>query len=372
MAFLFGRGSKASKSTTPYMGAELGSAQSPMHSGDVKGYGLGEAMGSGRNSRLPGEMTSARQYQDVPISQRGSVSRGMSPGQTRSLLARRGQLRGLEGRGTRPMSGTRSTGRMPKTNLGGRPVSSGYGSLVNNRQAEAMADFSRGNAAAIPKARVTGTASRSQSVSRGGLPGGAPTDINLGNRGQSNVNPFNTLSGPRSGGPSAMVTGTASRSQSVSRGGLPGGAPTDINLGNRGQSNVNPFNTLSRPSAMVTGTTSRAGSASRGGIPGGAPSNINLGNMGQVNRNPFNTFGGRTSGTPPVSPTGSGGTMPPGTSAPPPKKPKSSGGILRGLQNMSSRNKLMMGGGALVLGAAAYSGRRGDGTSSGRSGMTRY
>jgi hypothetical protein len=326
MAFLFGRGSKASKSTTPYMGAELGSAQSPMHSGYVKGYGLGEAMGSGRNSRLPGEMTSARQYQDVPISQRGSVSRGMSPGQTRSLLARRGQLRGLEGRGTRPMSGTRSTGRMPKTNLGGRPVSSGYGSLVNNRQAEAMADFSRGNAAAIPKARVTGTASRSQSVSRGGLPGGAPTDINLGNRGQSNVNPFNTLSGPRSGGPSAMVTGTASR----------------------------------------------AGSASRGGIPGGAPSNINLGNMGQVNRNPFNTFGGRTSGTPPVSPTGSGGRMPPGTSAPPPRNPRGSGGIIRGMKNMSSRNKLMMGAGALVLGAAAYSGRRGDGTSSGRSGMTRY
>jgi hypothetical protein len=74
----------------------------------------------------------------------------------------------------------------------------------------------------------------------------------------------------------------------------------------------------------------------------------------------------------PMSPTGSGSSTPPGTSAPPPKNPKGSGGILRGLQNMSSRNKLMMGGGALVLGAAAYSGRRGDGTSSGRSGMTRY
>lgn len=277
MAFLFGRGSKASKSTTPYMGAELGSAQSPMHSGYVKGYGLGEAMGSGRKSRLPGEMTSARQYQDVPISQRGSVSRGMSPGQTRSLLAQRGQLRGLEGRGTRPMSGTRSTGRMPKTNLGGRPVSTGYGSLVNNRQAEAMADFSRSNAAAIPKARVTGTASRSQSVSRGGL-------------------------------------------------------------------------------------------------PGAAPSNINLGNMGQVNRNPFNTFGGRTSGTAPVSPIGSGGDMPSRTGAPPVTNARSTGGRMggKGLRNMSSRNKLMIGAGALVLGAAAYSGRRGDGTSSGRSGMTRY
>jgi hypothetical protein len=73
-----------------------------------------------------------------------------------------------------------------------------------------------------------------------------------------------------------------------------------------------------------------------------------------------------------VNPNGSGGRMPPGTNAPPPKKPRASGGILRFMENMSSKKKLMVGGGALVLGAAAYSGRRGDGTSSGRSGMTRY
>jgi hypothetical protein len=76
----------------------------------------------------------------------------------------------------------------------------------------------------------------------------------------------------------------------------------------------------------------------------------------------------------PISPTGSGGGTPPGTNAPPPTNPRSSGGGMggKGLRNMSSRTKLMMGAGALVLGAAAYSGRRGDGTSSGRSGMTRY
>lgn len=74
----------------------------------------------------------------------------------------------------------------------------------------------------------------------------------------------------------------------------------------------------------------------------------------------------------PMSLRASGGGMPSGAGAPPPVKPKGSGGLIRGLGNMSSRNKIMMGAGALVLGAAAYSGRRGNGTSSGRSGMTRY
>jgi hypothetical protein len=64
--------------------------------------------------------------------------------------------------------------------------------------------------------------------------------------------------------------------------------------------------------------------------------------------------------------------MPTRTSAPPPPKPRSTGGKIRGLGNMSSRSKLAVGAGALVLGAAAYGGRRGEGTSSGRSGMTRY
>lgn len=74
----------------------------------------------------------------------------------------------------------------------------------------------------------------------------------------------------------------------------------------------------------------------------------------------------------PMGPTATGGGMPSGTSAPPPRSPRSSGGTMRRFGNMSSRNKLMIGAGALVLGAAAYSGRKGDGTSSGRSGMTRY
>jgi hypothetical protein len=85
------------------------------------------------------------------------------------------------------------------------------------------------------------------------------------------------------------------------------------------------------------------------------------------------TGGFRDSGVgrrPPMGPDASGGDLPGRADAP--RNPRGSGGIMRGLRNMSSRNKLMMGGGALVLGAAAYSGRRGDGTSSGRSGMTRY
>jgi hypothetical protein len=90
MAFMFGRKSKASKSTAPYMGAEIGTAQSPMHSGYVKGYGLGQARSSGRGSRMPGEMTSARQYADVPISQRPTTSRTMSPSTRRQIQVMRG------------------------------------------------------------------------------------------------------------------------------------------------------------------------------------------------------------------------------------------------------------------------------------------
>lgn len=143
MAFRFGRGARASKATTPYMGPEIGFSQTQMHQGYVGGYSpLQQARSPKGMARLPMEHTSARQYADVPISQRSTVSRSMSPGETRSLLAKRGQLRGLETRGTVPEAGSRAMGRPVKVNAGGRPVSNGYGSMVNHRQAAAQAEAS--------------------------------------------------------------------------------------------------------------------------------------------------------------------------------------------------------------------------------------
>lgn len=75
MAFKFGRGSRASKSTTPYMGAELGFSSSQMHQGYMGGYSpLQRATEPRGMARLPMEHTSARQYADVPISQRATTS----------------------------------------------------------------------------------------------------------------------------------------------------------------------------------------------------------------------------------------------------------------------------------------------------------
>jgi hypothetical protein len=144
------------------------------------------------------------------------------------------------------------------------------------------------------------------------------------------------------------------------------------------------------PSRLPVSTRPRPGTALepyRGGVPAvpnRMPVPVGGGGTGRIpatmgpRRSPLALPSGPT-GTPvsvrrrpPMGPDASGGDLPGRADAP--TNPRSSGGGMggKGLRNMSSRTKLMMGAGALVLGAAAYSGRRGDGTSSGRSGMTRY
>lgn len=93
-----------------------------------------------RTSRIPGEDASEVRKALGPgdLSKRPSVSRSMDERTTRRILAARGQLRGLEGKGVTPAPGTRSAGRPVKVNAGGRPVGTGYGSLVNHRQAAAQ------------------------------------------------------------------------------------------------------------------------------------------------------------------------------------------------------------------------------------------
>jgi hypothetical protein len=89
MAFSFGRKAKASKSTTPYMGGELGFSKSQMHQGYMAGYSpLQKATEPKGMARLPMEHTAARQYRDVPISQRPTTSMS-NPDLTKRVLAAR-------------------------------------------------------------------------------------------------------------------------------------------------------------------------------------------------------------------------------------------------------------------------------------------
>lgn len=77
MAFSFGRGKKASKSTAPYMGGELGFSSTQMHQGAVVGrsYNAAQTYGQPKGmARLPMEHTAARQYADSPISSRATTS----------------------------------------------------------------------------------------------------------------------------------------------------------------------------------------------------------------------------------------------------------------------------------------------------------
>ena len=73
---IFGFGKTKMAGAGPYVGGNMGRAESQMHEGYVKGYGMGEARRPRGTSRLPGEMTSARQYADGPISQRATTSGG--------------------------------------------------------------------------------------------------------------------------------------------------------------------------------------------------------------------------------------------------------------------------------------------------------
>ena len=156
-----------------------------------------------------------------------------------------------------------------------------------------------------------------------------------------------------------------------------------VNLGTRSQVNHNPFNTY--------------GGATHGGARSSAPKavgGVNLGTKSQVNHNPFNTFGGRTHG-------GAGG----GVTTPVSIRPKSQKVVMGATRNKAagagvgaidealggagdlagkagntaerSINKLFHGKGlAIGAGAAVIAGlamnRRGKGTSSGKSSMSRY
>lgn len=153
--------------------------------------------------------------------------------------------------------------------------------------------------------------------------------------------------------------------------GNPSGYGSPVNLGTRSQVNHNPFNTFGgRTMGTINGRTSR----------------VNLGTQSQVNRNPFNTYGGRTHGgltTPvtmgptrrgPAAGTG-GGTTTPVTMGPTRRRPPA-GPVQEAVnttKKLSKRGRgLMIGGGAAVIAGLAYSGRRGEGSSGGRTSMSRY
>jgi hypothetical protein len=327
MAFMFGRGQKASSSARGYSGPGIrfdpstlndsvststssstslyaerlknkfnlgvpGRASATAASDAASDYVPRAESPARRGSRMAGETSSgARQaLGPAPLGNRPSVSRSMDDTTLRRILSARGQLRGLEGRGTVPEPGSRSTGRTPKTNLGRRPVSTGPGIGT------AKAGYNAAFAAAIQHTR--------------------------------DADAFNARTGagtPRGRAPRPLV----SANPNAGIGNLKAGHNALFGEAIQHARDTDAFN-------RRTGAGTPRGRAPRG----------------------------------PMGPDASGGGLPGRADAP--RNPRGSGGIMRGLRNMSSRNKLMMGGGALVLGAAAYSGRRGDGTSSGRSGMTRY
>jgi len=123
-----------------------------------------------RGARGAGETSSGvrQALGPAPLANRQSVSRSMDEATTRRILAARGQLRGLEGKGTVPTPGSRSAGRPVKTNAGGRPVASGYGSMVNHRQAQAQAQAS---AAARNNMGLAGRGTRPNPHNAGGYRG---------------------------------------------------------------------------------------------------------------------------------------------------------------------------------------------------------
>jgi hypothetical protein len=161
-----------------------------------------------------------------------------------------------------------------------------------------------------------------------------------------------------------------------------------VNLGTRSQVNRNPFNTFG---GATSGGATSGGARAAGGS---GPQAVNLGSRSQVNHNPFNTFGGRTHGgavggvTTPVSirPKAQKVTM-----GPTRNRPRAAGvtpGALKEslgeagekagkvgreplMKSFKNNKALMIGAGAAVIAGLAMN-RRGDGTSSGRSSMTKY
>jgi hypothetical protein len=373
MAFMFGRGSRASKSTAPYMGAELGTAQSPMHSGYVKGYGMGEARSSGGASRMPGEMTSARQYADVPISQRPTTSRGMTPGQTRSLLAKRGQLRGLEGKGTVPAAGTRSAGRPAKTNAGGRPVASGYGSMVNHRQAAAQAQAS---ASARDSMGLAGRGTRPNPHNAGGYRGMTRESYERSDAARRTA----ATGGGRRPGRVTQFAGGGSPPR------LPGGALKGIPAAAAASGMNAPIVPAMPNNPSLIGQLGQIQGGGYAGVVGDsvrkvqgetraarAPMRADM--LQRAKNHPAYTGAARGAST----------SLPGGVPVSVRKRPPAVGGgtgavddaVERGAKEVGKKGFLRSGKGlAIGAGAAVIAGlamnRRGDGTSSGRSGMTRY
>jgi hypothetical protein len=76
MAFMFGRGRKATQSANAYTGPGMRKAGRSIDEGYVKGYGLGQTRRSARASRMPGEHSSIPKQilGDTPISQRATTS----------------------------------------------------------------------------------------------------------------------------------------------------------------------------------------------------------------------------------------------------------------------------------------------------------
>jgi hypothetical protein len=76
---------------------------------------------------------------------------------------------------------------------------------------------------------------------------------------------------------------------------------------------------------------------------------------------------------PSVTPGSSRGGANAGITAPPPDPSSMAGNnAKKGFNAIKGKGKIAMGLGAAVVGGLAYSGRRGEGSSGGRTGMTRY
>jgi hypothetical protein len=268
----------------------------------------------------------------------------------------------MENMGASPLPGTRATGRAPK--VSNVPVqSNGYGSLVgrgdaarNARGAASARDSavaaSRRHNARMNPGRVTGTAGPGRGVrpfpygngAHAGRPapvgaGGLPGDINLGTASQVNTNPFNTLA-PRAGNNAEKATAA---------------------IGNNKP--IRPF---------PYGNGAHAGMPAPAGT-GGLPKDINLGTRSQVNRNPFNTFGGATHAPPRPAGAGAGAVDDAVRNAPTPTAPAREAAERVGKKGfMRSGKGMLIGAGAAVVAGLAYSGRRGEGSSGGRTSQYRY
>lgn len=326
-----------------------------------------------RTSRIAGEDASEVRKILGPgdLSSRPTTSRTMTPSQTRTLLGRRGQLRSLETRGVVPEPGTRSAGRPTKVNRGGRPVGTGYGGLVNHRQVAAAADASAAASRArglsgrgiIPNAHNAGgyrgmtkdSYKRADSARRKAATGGVPGRVTrfAGDRGGVGVGQLRIPGGGLMGMPAPAA------SSGMNAPVVPAMKANPSLIGQLGQIQAGGY-------AGVVGETVR-------GVQAETREARRPMRREMIQRAKNNAaYTGARRGTTGAAAGAGAGVLDeairdsPGAGARAAIERTGKKGFLR------SGKGLAIGAGAAVIAGLAYSGRRGEGSSGGRTSMSRY